>query len=113
MSASILWKDAICAVTEIQEENSSLNTQSHVPIFTTRTLELLLYKFFTAARKAFRVDSIPHSIVAVATFFGTGCSVHWYDWGFNADYNGETIYKDRREGRSNLFQMSLIDDGTK
>ena len=29
------------------------------------------------------------------------------------DYNGETIYKGWREGRSNLFRMNLADNGTK
>jgi hypothetical protein len=90
-SASILGKDAACAIEKIQDSNFILNTPSHVPIFTSKTLELLLNRLPQAARKAFRVDNIPHNLVAVATLVDAGCSVHFYYWGFDIDYNGETI----------------------
>ena len=83
-----------------------------MPIHTSKTLELCLKKLPQKAREAFRVDNVPHNLVAVATIVDAGCSVHMYDWGFNIDYNGETIYKGWREQKSNLFQMSLLDDGT-
>ena len=111
-SASILRKGAACAIAKVQERNFSLNTPSQVPIFTTKTLELLLGKLPPEARKAFQVDDIPHNLVAVATLVDAGCSVHFYDWGFNIDINGETIYKGWRVSNSNLFRMNLTDDGT-
>ena len=105
-------KGALSKVSEKQEPNFSLNTPSHVRIFTTKTLELTLNKLPQAARKAFRVDDIPHNLVAVCTLVDAGCSVHVYGWGFEIIYNGEVIYKGWREKSSNLFQMSLQDDGT-
>ena len=58
------------------------------------------------------MDDVPHNLVAVATFVDKGCSLHMYYWGFEVDYNGETIYKGWREPNSKLFKMSLVDDGT-
>ena len=78
---------------------------SHVPIHTTKTLELRLKRLPLKARQAFRVDDIPHNLVAVATLVDAGCSVHVYYWGFEIEYNGEVIYKEWREGKSNVFQM--------
>ena len=64
------------------------------------------------AREVFRVDDVPHNLVAVTTLVDAGCSVHMYYWGFEVEYNGETIYKGWREPNSKLFKMSLVDDGT-
>ena len=86
----------------VQDPNFGLNAPSHVPIFTTKTLEWLLDKLPPEARKAFRVNDIPHNLVAVAMLVNTGCIVYFYVWGSNRDYNGETIYKGWRGGRSNL-----------
>ena len=105
-------RGAACAIAKVQGPNFSLNMSSHIPIFTTTTLELLLGKLPPEARKAFQVDNIPHNLVAVATLVNAGCDVHIYDWGFNIDINGETIYKGWRVSNSNLFRMSLTDDGT-
>ena len=97
--ASISRKDVICAAAKVQELNFSLNTTSHIPIFTTKTLRLLLSKLPPEACKAFQVDDIPYNLIAVVSFVDTGCSVQFYPWGFNMDYNGETIYKGWREGK--------------
>ena len=83
-----------------------------MPIHTSKTLELRLKKLPQKARKAFRVDGIPHNLVVVATLEDAGCSMHMYYWGFEVDYNGETIHKGWQEQKSKLFQMSLVDDGT-
>ena len=107
-----MCKEAAADVAAKQEPNISLGTPSHVPIHTTKTLELRLRKLPEKARKAFRVADVPHNLVAVATLVDAGCSVHIYDWGFDVEYNGETIYKGWREGKSNLFKMTLEDDGT-
>ena len=96
----------------IQKSNISLNTPSQVPIFTSSTLELKLNKLPEKARQAFRVGQIPHNLVAVATLVDAGCSVHFYNWGFDIEYNGEIIYQGWRDPRTKLFQMSLTDDGT-
>ena len=110
-SKTVLCREAAADVAETQEPNFSLGTPSHVPIHTTETLELRLQKLPLKARQAFRVDDIPHNLVAVATLVDAGCSVHVYYWGFEVEYNGEIIYKGWRDGKSNLFQMSLEDDG--
>ena len=71
----------------------------------------MLKKLPPKARKAFLVEDIPHNLVAVSELVDAGCSVHMYDWGFDIDLEGETIYKGWREGpHSRLFRMSLTDD---
>ena len=75
-----------------------------MPINTSKTLELCLGRLPRKAREAFRVDDVPHNLVAVATLVDAGCSVHMYYWGFEVDYNRETIYKGWRERKSNLFK---------
>ena len=84
-----------------------MGTPSHVPIYTTETLELRLRKLPEKARKAFQVADLLHNLVDVATLVDAGCSVHIYDSGFDIEYNGETIYKGWREGKTNLFKMCL------
>ena len=88
-----------------------LNTPSHVKIHTTESLLLKLKKLPPPARRAFRVSDIPHNLIAVSELVDAGCSVHMYYWGFNIDYEGETIYKGWREKGSRLFRMSLSDTG--
>ena len=105
-------KGVACAIAEVQDPKFSINTPSHVPMFTTKILELFLSKLQPEARKVFQVDNIPHNLVAVASLVNTGCSVHFYDWGFNIDTHGKIIYKGWGVGKSNLFQMSFTDDDT-
>ena len=76
-------------------------------IHTSESLTLRLNKLPLKARRAFRVDSIPHNLVAVSELVDAGCSVHMFWWGFNINYEGETIYIGWRERRSRLFRMSL------
>ena len=82
-----------------------------MPIYTTETLELRLNKLPLKARREFRVPAIPHNLVAVSELVDAGCSVHLHPWGFDIDYEGETIYKGWRERGSRLFRMSLEDEG--
>ena len=100
---SILGKDAKYKIAQTQVSNIFLNTPSHVPITTTKTLELLLDKLPPKARKAFLVEDIPHNLVAVAKLMDAGCSVHMYAWGFDIDLAGETIIKGWREGLQSRF----------
>jgi hypothetical protein len=111
-SALILRKGTACAISTVQEPNFSLNTPSHIPMFTTKPLELPLSKIHPKARKAFQVDNIPHNLVALVTLVNAECSVYFHDRGFNIDINGKIIYKGWRVGKSNLFGISLTDDGT-
>ena len=71
----------------------SLNTPSCIPIHTTETLELLLKKLPSSARQAFRIEDVPHNLVAVTELIDAGCDVHLYRTGFDIDYEGETLYK--------------------
>ena len=52
-----------------------------------------LKKLSQAAKRAFLVKDIPHNLVAVSKLVDAGCSIHMYFWGFDIDYEGETIYK--------------------
>ena len=108
----MLGAAAAVDVAEVQKMNLALNTPSHIPIYTSETLQLRLKRLPEKAREAFRVAEVPHNLVAVATLVDADCSVHMYYWGFEVDYNGETIYKGWREPNSKLFKMSLTDDGT-
>ena len=103
---------AAADVAKIQKPNFALNTPSHVPIYTSKTLELRLRKLPKKAREVFLVNDVPHNLVDIATLVDAGCGVHMYYWGFEVDYNGETICKGWRELNSKLFKMSLVDDGT-
>ena len=95
-SETILSAAAAADVAKIKKPNFALNTPSHVPIHTSKTLELRLKKLPEKAREAFRMDDVPHNLVAVATLVDAVYSVHMYYWGFEVDYNGETIYKGRQ-----------------
>ena len=97
-SVSIVGKEANCKVADVQEPNIQLGTPSHVPIATTKTMELLLHKLPKKARRAFLVKDVPHNLVAVAELVDAGCSIHLFTWGFDIDLEGETIYKGWREG---------------
>ena len=78
---TILGRKTKCKEAKVQEPNSALNTPAAVPIHTTKTLEILLNKLSPKARRAFRVDDVPHNLVAVAELVDAGCSVHLHIWG--------------------------------
>ena len=103
-SVSILGERAEANVATIQKTNISLNAPSQVSIFSTSSTQ--------KARQALRVGRVPHNLVVVATLVDAGCSVHFYHWGFNIEYNGKTIYKGWRDPKTKLFQMIITDDGT-
>ena len=77
-SATVLNTAAAADAAKIQKPNFALNTPSHVPIHTSKTLELRLKKLPEKAQEAFRVDDVPHNLVTVATLVDAGCSVHVY-----------------------------------
>ena len=60
-SVSTVGKEANCKVADVQEPNIQLGTPSHVPIRTSKTMELLLRKLPKKARRAFMVDDVPHN----------------------------------------------------
>ena len=82
---SVLGTAAAADVAQHQKPNFALNTPSHVPIHTSKTLELRLKKLPEKAREAFRVDDGPHNLVTVATLVDAGGGVHMYYWGFEVD----------------------------
>ena len=100
----MLGAAAAADVAGIQKPNFSLNTPLHLPIHASKTLELRLKNLPKKAHEAFRVDGVSRNLVAVPTLVDAGCSVHMYHWGFEVDYNEETIYKGWREPNSKLFK---------
>jgi hypothetical protein len=78
VSMSIPGKEAACNMVPVQQPSISLNTPSHVPIHTTKSLLLKLKKLPIAARKAFLIRDILHNLVAVSELIDAGCSVHMY-----------------------------------
>ena len=71
-SVTVLGAAAAADVAEIQRPNYALNTPSHVPTYTSKTLELHLKKLPKKAREAFRVNDVPHNLVDVATLIDAG-----------------------------------------
>ena len=92
-----------------------MGTPSHVPIFTSQTLELKLKKLPPNARRAFRVKNAPHNLVSVAELADAGCGVYIYKTGFDIEYNGEIIYRGWRDADTNsrLWKMSLTDNDSR
>ena len=71
-----MGKEANCPKAKVQEPNLSLGTPSNVPVHNTETLELPTRKLSQAAKRAYRLKEIPHSIMAVAKLCDAECGVH-------------------------------------
>ena len=94
-----------------QSANITLGTPSGIPISTTETLELLLDKLPPKARKAFRVPSIPHNLIAAAKLCDAGCGVHLYEHFYEVEFEGKTLYRGWRDKASRLWRMALTSKG--
>ena len=79
--------------------------------FTTGTLELLLSKLPKAAREAHRAP-VTNNLVSVSVLCDAGCEVLFHPAGCDITYNGETIIRGWRCMQSNMWRISLTDDGT-
>ena len=71
-----------------------------------------LKKLPKKARRAFRVKSTHHNIVAIPNPTDEGYLVYTYRTAFEIEYNGEIIYRGWRDaGRnSRLQKISIVDD---
>jgi hypothetical protein len=58
---------------------------------TTHTVELLLPKLPLAARKAYRVLTIAHNLVAVSEPCDAGCLVYFHKHRVEIEFEGEVI----------------------
>ena len=74
-SYSLMGRGAHVNISETQETNKILGTPNKAAIMTTETLKLLLKKLPKAARKAFRVQEIPHKLIAECKLVDAGCGV--------------------------------------
>ena len=65
-------------------------------------------------KPSFRVKDASHNLVVVTELVDAGCGVYFHSTGFDLEYNGEIIYRGRRDAESKLrlWKMSLIDDRT-
>ena len=60
-----------------------------------------------AARRAFRIDNIPHNLVAASELVDARYGIYLHRTGFGINYEGETLYKGWQERGSILFRMNL------
>ena len=84
---------------------------SGTSFFTTGTLELLLSKLPKQAREAHRAP-VTNNLLSVSVLCDAGCEVLFHPSGCEITYNGETIIRGWRCMRSNMWRISLTDDGT-
>ena len=106
-----MGKFANCPRARVQALNVNLNTPSNIPIQTTETLELPMNKLPEATKKAYRVNEIPHNIMAAAESFYAGCGVHLYKHDAEIEYEGETLYRGWRDKPSRLWCFNINPGG--
>ena len=85
VSVTFLGNRVRCKIAKVHESNITLNTHVQVPIYTTKTQELLRNKFPAKERRVFGVDDTPNNLIVVAELLDSGCSVHLRSWGFKVD----------------------------
>ena len=58
-----------------------------------------------AAKKAYRVNEIPHNIMIMTTaeLCDTGCDVHLYKHDTEIEYEGKTLYRGWRDYKPSRF----------
>ena len=101
-SISLLGSKAKCALAKLQERAKQLGIPDGGTMMTTETLTLLLNKLPQEARKAYRVPTIAHNLIAVAALCDAGCDVHFYKHSVHIEYNGEVLYRGWRDAKSKL-----------
>jgi len=102
-SISLLGQKALCKIAQVQEKNKTLGIPNGASMATTQTVELLLPKLPPAARKAYRVPSISHNLVAVSELCDAGCTVYFHKHGVEIEYEGETIGRGWRDKATRLW----------
>ena len=110
-SISLVGQKALCKIAEIQEKNKSLGIPKGASMETTQTVELLLAKFPKAARRAFRIPSITHNLVAVSELCDAGCTVYFHKHGVEIEYEGEVVGRGWRDKTTRLWRVPLISEG--
>ena len=108
-----MGRGAHVKISEEQETNKILGTQTKAAILTTETLELMLKKPPKAARKAFRVPDTHHNLIAACELAYAGCGVHLYKHSAEIEFEEETLYQEWRDKTSRLWRFSLTSKGEK
>ena len=78
---------------------------------TQKTIELLLPKLPTNARKGYTVPNITNNLVSVAELCDAGCTVFFHKHGVDISYEGEIIGRGWRDRPSRLWRISLTSEG--
>ncbi len=102
-----MGKEANCPRAKVLVPNISLDTPSNVLIQTIEKLELPMKKLPQATKKAYRVNKIPHNIMAAAELCDAGCGVHLYKHDAEIEYKGETLYRGWRDKPLRLWQFNI------
>ena len=82
-------------------------------MFTAKTLELLLSNLPQAAKEAHRALGLTNNLLSVSAICDAGCEVFFNSTGCEVSFNGEIILRGWRDFCSNMWRVSLVDDGAK
>ena len=78
---------------------------------TSQTVELLLPKFPTTARRAYRVPGLTNNLVAVSELCDADCTVFFTKHGVEIEYEGEIIGRGWRDKKTRLWRVPLTSEG--
>ena len=96
---------------QVQEQVKTLGTPNGSPMHTKKTIELLLPKFSSKARKGYTVLNITNNLVSVAELCDAECTVFFHKHGVDINYEGEVIGRGWRDPPSKLWRISLTSKG--
>ena len=77
-SLTLLQQQAVCKLAQVQEASKTLGTPNGNAMQTNKTIELLLPKLPTKARKGYTVPNITNNLVFVAELCDARCTVSFH-----------------------------------
>ena len=86
-----LQQEVVYKLAQVQESTKTLGTPNVSPMYTNKTIELLLPKLPPMARKGYTVLNIPNNLVSVAKLCDADCNVFFHKHGVDIGYNGKVI----------------------
>ena len=110
-SLTLLQQEAIYKIAKVQESTKVLGTPNGSPMYTKKTIELLLPKLPPKARKGYTVPNITNNLVSVAELCDADCNVFFHKHGVEIDFDGEIIGRGWRDRPSRLWRIPLTSEG--
>ena len=81
-------------------------------MFTTKTLDLLLSRLPTVEREAHQAPNLTNNLLSVFVLCNTRCKIIFYFSGCEVLVNGETIIRGQRNMQTNMWRISLLNNGS-